>query len=171
MLYSYYFRDHNVVINLLTRTFLFLEGVQGRRSHIPNLRPPDQHRLQVPRVCVSSLFRHLSGAKRSFQPLCGFCTTTKWGHAYRGHGELRWSQNEEHDAYWWTVCSPHCGWLCNFVHFICLYITVLLNEVNKPNKTRGMNLINATHFNTHIYSDTPLFKPFCSLIYILVLQI
>lgn len=77
MLYSYYFRDHSVVINLLTGTFLFLEGVQGRRSHIPNLRPPDQHRLQVPRVCVSSLFRHLSGAKRSFQPLCGFCTTTK----------------------------------------------------------------------------------------------
>lgn len=30
-----------------------------------------------------------------------------------------------------------------------------------------MNLINATHFNTHIYSDNPLFKPFCYLIYIL----
>lgn len=151
----------------MTRTFPPLEGVQGRRSHIPNLRPPDQHRLQVPRVCVSSLFRHLSGAMRSFQPLCSFCVTTKWRHAYRGHGDITWSQNEEHDAYWWTVCSPHCGWLCDFVHFICLYITVLLNEVNKPTKTRGMNLINATHFNTHIYSDNPLFKPFCSLIYIL----
>ncbi|XP_046514083.1 fibronectin type III domain-containing protein 3B isoform X4 [Equus quagga] len=66
-----------------------IKGVQGRRSHIPNLRPPDQHRLQVPRVCVSALFRHLSGAKRSFQPLCGFCITTKRGHASRGHGELR----------------------------------------------------------------------------------
>lgn len=32
-----------------------------------------------------------------------------------------------------------------------------------------MNLINATHFNTHIYSDNPLFKPLCSLIYILLL--
>lgn len=32
-----------------------------------------------------------------------------------------------------------------------------------------MNLINATPFHTHIYSDNPLFKPLCSLIYILLL--